>query len=244
MQLLLRSRGMRASLFVVHAAGLLATALTQMPTAMEDARARAGMPLYKTIPAAADDELTPEPEGGAAVQTGKDWPRSHGDSSNSRYSPLTQITRENVARLKLAWVYHSNDGSGNVQCNPVIVNGVMYAPTVGNSLVAVNGETGKEIWRFNPQARLVAQRGLIYWPGNAQTRPRILFTAGKFLYSLDAGTGVPVAGFGDAGRVASGGVVAPAIYEDVALVANWNIIQGFDLMTGKQCWRFDVLGNP
>jgi quinoprotein glucose dehydrogenase len=131
-----------------------------------------------------------------------------------------------------------------VQCNPVIVNGVMYAPTVGNALVAINAETGKEIWRFNPQARPVAQRGLIYWPGNPQTQPRILFTAGKFLYSLDATTGRPSSGFGDAGQVPSGGVVAPAIYKDVVVVANWNIIEGFDLSTGKRCWRFDVLGNP
>jgi quinoprotein glucose dehydrogenase len=60
---------------------------------------------------------------------------------------LSQINRSNVSRLELAWTYHSRDGKGNIQAIPVIVDGVIFAPTVGKEIVAIDGATGTEIWR-------------------------------------------------------------------------------------------------
>ena len=109
------------------------------------------------------------------------WHRSHGDNGGTRFSALDQINRQNVTDLQVAWTYHSRDGSNNIQCNPIIVNGVMFAPTPGEFIVAVSAETGAELWRFKPAGR-PAFRGLIYWPagrkpGALASRQRVLRSA-------------------------------------------------------------------
>ena len=80
-----------------------------------------------------------------------------------------------MTNLQVAWTYRSKDGKGNLQCNPVIAEGVMFVPTPGQHLVAVNAATGIELWRFKPAGR-PAYRGLIFWPGHASARARgVLF---------------------------------------------------------------------
>ncbi len=198
-------------------------------------------PAYKVIPAAATDRLTPASR--SMEGEGSEWTRSHGNAHSTRYSALRQINRRNVGRLQIAWVYHSGDGKGNIQSNPIIADGVMYAPTVGQYMVALNAETGKEIWRFKPGGR-PAHRGLIYWKGNGKVGPRVYFTSGDYLFALDPQSGRPVETFGNDGKVPSGGVVAPAIYQDIIVVANWNRISGHDVVTGRPLWTFHVLGEP
>ena len=121
---------------------------------LEDAVVRDALPLYEVIPAADPDELTAElsvelPPG---VAVG-DWHRSHGNHSSDRFSSLDQIHRGNVADLTVAWIYRSNDGKGNIQCNPIAVDGTIYVPTVGEHVVALDGMTGIEKWRFKPEGR-------------------------------------------------------------------------------------------
>ena len=197
---------------------------------------------YQTIPAAPAAELTPS-IATAASYSGKDWARSHGDHSSSRYSTLNQINRSNVKDLQVAWTYRSGDGTTNIECNPVIVNGVMYAPTAGNRLVAINAATGVEIWRFKPEAR-PAYRGLLYWPGDHSHQPRLYFTAGESLYAIDAATGKPVATFGQQGRVAARGVVAPSFYRQTIIVPCWNVVRAFDILTGEPRWQFHLIPRP
>src|SRR5207249_11816204 len=91
---------------------------------IEDAAAREKLPLYQIIPAAKPEELTPA-NGCPNRETFLTWHRSHGDNGGTRYSALHQINRQNVTNLQVAWIYHSRDGSNNIQCNPIIVNGVM-----------------------------------------------------------------------------------------------------------------------
>jgi glucose dehydrogenase len=93
----------------------------------------------------------------------------------------------------------SRDGKGHLQVNPIIVDGVLYGPTPGGAIVALDAATGTERWRFKPEGR-PAQRGLICWPGSAGVAPRIYFLTPRFLYALDARTGKP-ATFGVDGRV-------------------------------------------
>lgn len=211
----------------------------ERPTTLEDARQRQAMTEYQDIPSADVSQLTASlPD----AETYTDWPRSHGGAASRRYSSLAQINRENVNELEVAWTYHSGDRKGNIQCNPVVAKGVMYAPTSGNFVVAIKAETGREIWRFKPEGR-PAQRGLIYWAGELGQSPRLFFTSGNFLYAVDAKTGLPTLGFGQHGKVASGGVVAPAIYQNIVVVANWNLVLGYDLLNGRELWRFSVLGR-
>ncbi len=98
--------------------------------AVEDPKEREKLPLYQIIPAARTQELTPA-NGYPKPETFLTWHRSHGDNGGARYSALDQINRATVTNLQVAWVYHSNDGSNNLQCNPIIVRGIMIAPTPG-----------------------------------------------------------------------------------------------------------------
>ncbi|MDB6111334.1 MAG: pyrrolo-quinoline quinone [Pedosphaera sp.] len=220
--------------------------------AVEDAQARAALPLYQEIPAAKPDELTrnqtpPKPE---AFLT---WHRSQGDNGGTRYSGLTQVNCLNVKDLQLAWTYHSKDAPGNVQCNPIIANGVMFAPTSGKHIVAVNAATGEELWRFKPEGH-PAFRGLIYWPGLAGASERVMFCAGKFLYALQPKTGRLVTDFGQGGRVELPGAVqgdfgastaAPAIFEHTIIVPGFaKDVWAFDAATGAHCWTFHTIPQP
>ncbi len=190
---------------------------------LEDSEARSALPKFRTLPAAKVSEMTPS---SATSHQGdsRNWPRSHGGDASIRYSTLRQIHRDNVHQLEVAWIYRSKDGTGNIQCNPIIVNGRMYAPTVGGAIVAIHGATGEEIWRRKVGGR-PALRGLTYWKGEQQPTERLLFTSGQFLYALDAKTGESVQGFGEDGKVAAGGVVAPAVYKDIVVVAVWNVVK-------------------
>src|SRR5580692_10617229 len=89
--------------------------------------------------------------GGPQESSWREWSRSLGGPTSNRFSSLDQIRKENVAQLQPAWIYHSGDGGANIQCNPIIVDGVMYVPTAGRNVAAVNAVTGQEIWRFTPE---------------------------------------------------------------------------------------------
>src|ERR1700735_3567037 len=110
-----------ATIFALTSIGAVAQE-TNKYWAVEDAAAREKLPLYKIIPAAKPEELTPA-NGYPKPETFQTWHRSHGDNGGTWYSLLDQINRANVTNLTVAWVYHSRDGNYNVQCNPIIVRG-------------------------------------------------------------------------------------------------------------------------
>ena len=219
---------------------------------VEDAAAREKLPLFEVIPAAKPEELTSaddQPE----RATFRTWHRSHGDNGGRRYSALDQINRRNVNRLEVAWTYRSRDGAGNIQCNPIVVHGAMFVPTPGRHMVAVNAETGIELWRFKPEGR-PAFRGLVYWPGADGGSARVLFCDGQFLYALDPGTGQPLPDFGREGRTRLPGVAqgdfgaataAPACFGRTIVVPGFEKdVWGFDVVTGALRWTFHTVPQP
>lgn len=147
----------------------------------------------------------------AQSRAGADWPVYLGDKESSHFSTLNQINVANVGRLQLAWTYRCGDAQANnlsqIQCNPLIVDGILYGTSPQIKLIALNAATGEEKWKFDPltfggvQRRnaVGVNRGVVYWrEGQDQ---RILFTADHYLYAIDARTGLPVASFGRQGRV-------------------------------------------
>jgi len=220
--------------------------------AVEDPKEREKLPLYQTIPAAKPEELTPA-NGFPKRETYTTWHRSHGDNGGTRYSLLTQINRGNVAGLEQAWIYHSKDGMGNIQCNPVIADGLMFAPTPGKHVVGVDAATGEEKWRFKPAGR-PAFRGLIWWPGKNGAAERLMFCAGPYLYALNPLTGQPIADFGQGGRVTLPGqtqgdfgaaTAAPTIFDGIIVVAGFEKdLWGFDCVTGRLLWTFHTVPHP
>ena len=222
--------------------------------AIESAEERARLPEFKVVPAAHPAALTPAvswPDPSSRTN----WHRSLGDATSSRFSALQEIHRGNVANLKVAWTYHSKDGAANIQCNPIIVEGVLYLPTAGHALAAVDGQTGAELWRFKPEANpggqrledAPARRGLVYWTGDDTHEPRILFTCGNWIYSLHPKTGKPSTGFGTNGRtpLSAAGTVAGALYRHVLVVPGYQRdVFGYDVRSGELLWTFHTLPHP
>jgi quinoprotein glucose dehydrogenase len=203
-----------------------------------------------------------------------DWPMYSHSLSGQRYSPLTQITPANVASLAPAWSLRLTQpaagrrgggpppnpeaaGAGsNPEATPIVVGGVMYLPARGNQVLALEADTGKEVWRrVLPQYVTTTARGVAYWPGDGQAAARILLTAGPRLVALDAATGEPSAGFGTNGMIEIGvpwnGV--PTIYKNVAILgATTGEIplgvpgdtRAFDAKTGKKLWDFHTVPLP
>src|SRR5512140_3293139 len=109
---------------------------------------------------------------GAPAPAGRDWAVHGGEAGHTQYSPLAQIDTTNVARLRVAWTYHSGDARADrsqIQCNPVVVDGVLYATTAGLKAIALDAASGRELWRFDPfaagaeQNALGVNRGVAYW---------------------------------------------------------------------------------
>ena len=211
---------------------------------------RSQLPEYKTIRAATPKEQTPT-DGLPDARSLRTWTVSHGDSFADRYSALAQINRENVKNLRVAWTYHSRDAYGNIQANPIVVDGVMFGPTPGRAIVAVDASNGTELWRFRLEAvkqpRIEdspARRGLVYWPGTGAHPARIVFSSGDWVYALDPRTGHPMADFGVNGRVPlpTGGTAAGVIWRDTFVVPGLlGDIFSFDIGTGRSLWRFQTV---
>jgi quinoprotein glucose dehydrogenase len=133
-------------------------------------------------------------------QTYTDWSSYLGGPDRNHYSTLSQITKENVAQLKLAWSYKAPD-YGQMQMNPIVVDSILYGVTAALRVVALNATTGKEIWRFGDSLQVwhSTSRGVSFW--KRENDKRILFTRGSDLYALDALTGRPIESFGHQGKI-------------------------------------------
>jgi quinoprotein glucose dehydrogenase len=194
------------------------------------------------------------------------WPM-HGGVDNIRYSPLAQITRDNVARLQVAWTYDSHDAfkGSEMQSNPVVVDGMLYVTTPTLKVVAIDAGSGREIWKFDPSGGA---------PSGARFRhrgvtvhdDRVFVTYRNWLWALDRKTGTPIASFGVEGRVdlreglgmppdrASVSASTPgAIFEDMLIMGSSvpetlpgtpGHIRAFDVNTGKLRWIFHTIPQP
>jgi quinoprotein glucose dehydrogenase len=186
-----------------------------------------------------------------------DWRTIGRDLSLTRFSPLTQINKSNVAQLKTAWTYTMK---GNNTASPVVVGGVMYLPA-GNRVVALDADTGQELWSHAEQRDpkltrdTISTRGVGYWAGDASHPPRILVMRGTHMIALDAKTGALVPGFGQGGYaevgVAYGGT--PTISGNVAIIGAATLEdpygvpgneRAFDVVTGKKLWEFQTVAGP
>lgn len=153
----------------------------------------------------------------AAASEPSDWRSYLGNEERSHYSALSQINTGNVQQLAPAWTFRAGEVAAGqraeMQCNPLVVEGVMYVTLPGAKLVALDAATGRERWRFDANADAAARgdsrprselltnrsRGLAYWQSGDERR--LLHSAGHFLFALDPASGRPIAGFGDNGRV-------------------------------------------
>ncbi|MEZ4773581.1 MAG: PQQ-binding-like beta-propeller repeat protein [Bacteroidia bacterium] len=209
--------------------------------------------------------------------TGRDYPAYGGNKANNRYSPLTQITADNVGNLDVAWTYFAKDSSKaasrgrEIQCQPIVVNGVLYGTSAELNLFALHAGTGEELWKFEPDQeglRLHSSRGVMYWEEGENKR--IFYTAGAFLYAVDALTGQRIPSFGENGKtdlhagLAAGldhevtnltvAATSPGVIYKNTLVIGSTVSEGgdaapghiraFDVITGKLKWVFHTTPHP
>ena len=194
-----------------------------------------------------------------------DWPVYQGSDAKTHYTTLAQISPANVSTLQVAWSYDTKDAfeGSEMQSNPVVQGGVLYAMSPKQRAFALDAATGKELWSFDPTGGKftgprIRYRGVVVHDG------RFYFNYRYRLYSLDAKTGQPAPGWGnDSGWVdLRAGLDRPveglsvsastpgAIYKDMLIVGTSvpealpsapGDIRAYDVKTGAIRWSFHTI---
>jgi quinoprotein glucose dehydrogenase len=201
------------------------------------------------------------------------WRIKGGNANGTQYSSLDQITKSNVGGLQLAWQYNSGDADtaknrSQIQCNPIIVDGVLYGTSPTLKAFALDAATGQQLWKFDSvdkaEGGLGVNRGVTYWEEGQDKR--ILYSFGQYLYALDARTGKKIESFGANGRVslkeglgeraANLMVVSNTpgvIYKNLIImgsrvnegpIAAPGYLRAYDVKTGKLAWVFHTIPHP
>jgi len=203
----------------------------------------------------------------AAQRKNVDWPVYGGSDDHTHYTTLDQISPANVRRLRVAWTYDTHDAftGSEMQANPIVVDGVLYATTPKLQVFALDAATGKELWRFDPNAGAppasrIRHRGVVV------TGDRVLFNYRNRLYALDRRTGRPIRTFGDSGWVdlraglgrpvegLSVSASSPGVVFEGMLIMGSTVpeqlpsapgdIRAYDVETGALKWSFHTIPHP
>lgn len=210
-----------------------------------------------------------------------DYPTYGGNKAGNRYSPLTQINLDNVQNLQVAWSYDASEKPDTtntgpqrpkqIQCQPIVVDGVLYGTTPELKLFALHAGTGKELWKFEPtkdDQKFNTNRGVLYWENGDDKR--ILYTVGASLYAVNATNGTRVESFGENGTVdlhqglstnmdhdvneLSVSASTPGVIYKNTIVVGSSVsesgdaapghVRAFDVVSGKLKWVFHTIPQP
>jgi quinoprotein glucose dehydrogenase len=196
-----------------------------------------------------------------------DWPLYGGDPNNTHYSRLAQISPANVRQLTEAWRFDTHDefAGSEMQSNPIVIDGVLYATTPRLRVIALDAATGKQLWSFDPtlgkpSTQRFRHRGVVV------AGDRVLFTHRNWLWALDRTSGLPITSFGDSGRVDMrrgldrpiDGVTISAstpgvVFEGLLIIGSTvaeslpsspGDIRAYDVNTGELRWIFHTIPHP
>jgi quinohemoprotein ethanol dehydrogenase len=194
------------------------------------------------------------PAAGPAVGAGAEWGGVNGDSDETGFSKLDQIDARNVAGLGLAWSLDL-PGEVSLEAPPIFVGGVLYFSGSYAAVYAVDGATGKLLWKYDPRT-WEYNAGKMGWANRG-----VAYDAGKIfvgandgrLIALDARTGKPVWSVDTTDRRPFQNVTgAPRVFGGKVIIGQGGADSGargyvtaYDEQTGKQVWRFYVVpGSP
>lgn len=186
------------------------------------------------------------------------WEVFNGNYTANKYSSIDQIDTTNVHQLQLAWEYHTGDvdtaAKSQIQCSPIVVNGILYGTSPQLKLIALDAATGKQKWVFSPfdaihedkgmHFVLNNNRGVTYW-SDGKDDQRIFYVAGPFMNAVNANTGKLVTSFGTGGKIDLHdglemedvkdlfvtATSPPAIYKDI-LITGTRVSEGMDAAPG------------
>ena len=197
----------------------------------------------------------------AAGQSSREWRDYAGGPDSSRFVNSTQITKANVSQLEVAWTYPG----GLTDFNPLVVRGTVYGRGPGNSFVALDAATGKQLWSYDGVPGFNA-RGVNYWESRDGKDRRLIFSAGNLLQEIDAVTGEPIASFGTGGKVdlrvgldrdpttINQQTRTPGrVFENLIILGSATNqeyasapgdIRAFDVRTGALVWTFHTVPRP
>ena len=202
------------------------------------------------------------------------WPFVGSDQAHTKYSVAEEITAANVGELEIVWKWEPNETPleeydtrpGPFQATPIMVDGKLYLSTMYTRVVALDAETGAELWTFDPRAYEggpvgagptgFKHRGIAYW--SDMDDARVFINSRDRLYSINAETGEPDADFGEDGSVVLTEVTRfefdqtspPVVFEDLVIVGSRvpdgvqrefdppGTVQAFDVHTGERRWVF------
>jgi len=213
---------------------------------------------------------------GAAAESPWEWRAYSADAASSCYSPLEEIRRDTVEHLEVAWEIETlpkgNRPQGTLQCNPIVVDGVMYVSGHGLHTHAIEAHTGKLLWSnrgFDTGRRRTrasgTSRGVTYWKDGSDER--IFAPVREHLFAINAKTGKLIEGFGTDGAVDMNAdlgrdlvdetVVSPTpavVFEDLLITTSKpgegpreaapGHIRAYDCRSGKLRWIFHTIPHP
>ncbi len=197
----------------------------------------------------------------------EDWPVYGGDRNNTHYVTLDQISPENVDQLEVAWMFETGDSfpGSEMQTNPIVIGGIMYATTPKLKVIALDAATGEQLWIFDPNAGndsspRFRHRGVVV------TGDRVIFNYRNRLYALDRNTGTPISSFGNGGWVdlreglgrPSEGLSVSAsspgvVYKELFIIGSSvpeslpsapGDIRAYNVKTGALSWSFHTIPHP
>ena len=192
-----------------------------------------------------------------------DW-ALYGGTDGTRYSRLTQITRDNVKNLQQTWIVRMQ-GASDLETHPLAVDGVVYAYTPELKVIALDGATGNQLWQFDSGIKGQGpQRGLAWWTDGKERR--LFASVMNNLYALDPATGRPLADFGKGGRIDlkdglrgrdksyDVSLTSPGIIYESMIITGFRTaesapaapgdIRAFDVHSGKLRWTFHTIPHP
>ena len=211
---------------------------------------------------------------GAQTQTVYEWRYWSGDQGQAKYATVPDITPANVGQLERAWEWNTGEmpqggmRPGSFEATPLMIDDVLYLSTPYHRAVALNAETGAQLWAFDPEAYKgwedntgLKHRGVAYWPDAGGAR--IFLNTDQRLFALDAKTGAPIQSFGKNGVASlTEGMKNPVpkqqfsqgspvvVYKDFVIVGSRipdrlqskttppGTVQAFDARTGQRRWIF------
>jgi len=198
----------------------------------------------------------------ASDQNPREWHDYGGGPDNSKFSTLKQVNKSNVTKLDVAWTYPY----GETMFNPIVARGVIYGKGRNNSLVALDAETGKEIW-IHDGLEGITRRGMNYWESKDGKDRRLIFSINDYLQEIDATTGKSIVKFGQdgvvdlreglgrekekIGRIQSN--TPGKVFENLLLIGSATgeaymsppgDLRAYDIETGKLAWQFHTVPHP